>query len=361
MKMAIRLGQKGTGFTEPNPLVGAVVVKNHKVISTGYHRIFGGEHAERAALLNLSARQAAAATLYVPLEPCSHHGKQPPCDELIIKMGVSRVVISTQDPCSLVNGRGIKKLRKNRVRVDLGCLRDIYKRVNRHYFKYITTGRPYVMLRAGMSIDGKMTDQYRKSRWVTDERLREYSHDLRGEFSAILVGGRTVVEDDPLLTIRDTAWKGKRLYRVVLDSQNQLPPDRKIFKDQDDFPLIIFSSKKAANRKKRVEKHFFVDADDSGLDLEQVLAVLGQDGIASLLVEGGGEVIDSFLRRQLFDEVVFFTAPKLIGGRNSVQPFASGMKLSDAVVLENREILPLDHGYIVRGSRTNISDASESG
>jgi diaminohydroxyphosphoribosylaminopyrimidine deaminase/5-amino-6-(5-phosphoribosylamino)uracil reductase len=354
MKTAIRLGQQGRGFTEPNPLVGAVVVRNNRLISTGCHRAFGGEHAERTALRNVSA---AGATLYVPLEPCSHYGKQPPCDEFIIEKGVKRVVISTQDPCPLVNGRGIKKLRKNGIRVDEGCLEEMYWRINRHYFKYISRKSPYVTLRAGVSIDGKLTDRYRNSRWVTDARLRDYSHSLRGEFSAILVGKATVLADDPQLTIREDAWKGKGLTRVVLDSGNSLPPGLRIFKEQENFPTMIFSTKAGEKKGKKGGGHFFVDADadGSGVNLNQVLAILGWHGIASLLVEGGGEVIGSFLQRELYDEIILFTAHKLLGGRDSVQLFSSGKKIAEALVLAEPEILTFDSGCIVRGFRAPAS------
>jgi diaminohydroxyphosphoribosylaminopyrimidine deaminase/5-amino-6-(5-phosphoribosylamino)uracil reductase len=348
MKMAIRLGQQGRGFTEPNPLVGAVVVRHNRLISTGCHRVFGGEHAERAALKDVSA---VGATLYVPLEPCSHYGKQPPCDALIIERGVKRVVISTQDPCPLVNGRGIKRLRENGIRVDEGCLKEMYRRVNRHYFKYMSRKIPYVVLRAGVSIDGKLTDRYRDSHWVTDARLRDYSHSLRGEFSAILVGRETVLADDPQLTIRETAWKGKGLTRVVLDSGNTLPPGLRIFREQENFPTMIFSTKAGKEKGKKGDRHFFVDADGSGVDLHQVLAILGRQGIASLLVEGGGEVIDSFLQKGLYDEIILFTAHKLLGGRDSVQLFSSGKKIAEALVLAEPEILTFDTGCIVRGFR----------
>jgi diaminohydroxyphosphoribosylaminopyrimidine deaminase/5-amino-6-(5-phosphoribosylamino)uracil reductase len=346
MKMAIRLGRKGTGYTEPNPLVGAVVVKGNDIIATGYHRLYGGLHAEREALQHVDAE---GATLYVPLEPCSHHGKQPPCVDIVIEKKIARVVMATQDPCSLVDGKGIERLREAGVQVDVGCLGDLYKFENRHYFKYIQTNRPYITLRAGVSIDGKLTDKNRNSQWVTDEGLRRISRSFRGEFSAIMAGSGTILDDNPQLTLRGD-WEGKRLYRVVLDSGNRLPQNLKIFEDQEHFPLVIFSSKEAENKDKKCRHHHFVSSipNSGGLDLEEVLDSLGKLGIASVLVEGGGRLIDSFLQSGLFDEIILFTADKLLGGGDSVQLAAGGFPLPAAIQLENREVTPLENGYIVR-------------
>ncbi len=348
MKLAIRLCKQGAGYTEPNPLVGAVVVKDDRIVSTGFHRMYGGQHAEREALMDIDAR---GATLYVPLEPCSHYGKQPPCADFVIEKKIARVVVAAQDPCPLVNGKGIQRLRQHGIQVDTGCLEEMYRFVNRHYFKYAGIEKPYVTVRAGVSADGRLTDRHRNSRWMTDRQLRLMSHSFRGEFSAIMAGVSTILEDDPYLTIRQD-WQGKFLYRVVLDSNNRMPDTLNIFRDQDVSPLIIFSSKNAADKKKKSSHHYFIspalDPECGGLDLEEVLVVLGKLGIASVLVEGGGALIDSFLRQRLFDEIILFTADKLVGGRDSVQLLSTGVVLSEAVELENRQIIPLDSGYVVR-------------
>ncbi len=358
MKMAIRLGGKGTGYTEPNPLVGAVVAKDGKIVSTGYHRMYGGLHAEREALQHVDAE---GATLYVPLEPCSHHGKQPPCVDIVIEKKLARVVIATQDPCSLVNGKGIQRLRRAGIQVTIGCLGDLYRFENRHYFKFIQNNRPYVTLRAGVSVDGKLTDKYRKSQWVTGDTLRRISRSFRGEFSAIMAGAGTILDDDPQLTVRGE-WRGKKLFRVVLDSHNRIPTTLKVFQNQGDFPLIIFSSKNAGNKDKKCRHHYFVSTargTDDALDLGEVLDNLGKLGIASVLVEGGGRLIDSFLRLKLFDEVILFTAGTLIGGVDSVQLMHSGVPLSEAVKLENLETIPFENGYIVRSVRLDAPGGSK--
>jgi diaminohydroxyphosphoribosylaminopyrimidine deaminase/5-amino-6-(5-phosphoribosylamino)uracil reductase len=348
MKMSLKLGRQGSGFTEPNPMVGAVAVKNGKIISCGYHRAFGMKHAEAAALENLAVP---GATLYLTLEPCSHFGKTPPCVDLIIARKVKRVVVAMTDPNPLVNGAGMRKLRAHGIATRLGVCREQAERLNRHYLKAITSHVPYVALHAGISLDGKLTDDAGHSRWVTSEEGRRYSHSLRGEFSAILAGRGNIVADNPLLTLREPGWEGKTLYRVVLDSTNSLSRRLNIFKDQERFPLIIFSSRAAADQRKKVPRHFFVRRDAKGLVLADVLRELYKLGIASLLVEGGGRVLDSFVREQLFDEMAIFYSNKIIGGRNSVQIFASGFPLDQALELVDCHWSEFADGAILRGYR----------
>jgi diaminohydroxyphosphoribosylaminopyrimidine deaminase / 5-amino-6-(5-phosphoribosylamino)uracil reductase len=354
MKVAVQLSKKAIGYTEPNPLVGAVVVKDNRIISTGYHTRFGADHAERMALLPVTEPDT---TLYVSLEPCCHYGKTPPCSDLIVEKKVKRVVVAMQDPNPRVNGCGIRQLREQGIAVDVGVLQPVAEAVNRHYLKYICGDMPYVTINAGVSLDGKLTDKYRKSQWITDEELRLMSHSLRGEYSAILAGVKTVADDNPKLTIREKGWDEKRFFRVVLDSRNSLLccKDWTILREQNKFPLVLFSSEETENRtpNPKAAHHFFVPPDKSkgGLSLEFVLRQLHRLGIASVLVEGGGQVISSFLRTGLYDEILLFTADKLLGGSDSVQLFADGAPVSSPVKLEEREILPLETGFLVRGYR----------
>jgi len=347
MRIAIELAKKGKGYTEPNPLVGAVVVKNQKIISAGFHQAFGAEHAEKMALKNIKERDT---VLYVPLEPCTHFGKTPPCIDLIVQKKVKRVVISLKDPNPLVNGQGIKKLREKGVRVDLGCLDKVYARVNRHYLKFFTQKRPFITINAAVSMDGKLTDNNRKSQWITSPELRRLSHGLRGEFSAILVGIQTIIDDDPQLTLREKGWRRKTLYRIVLDSNNLIDTRKRVFQNQENFPLVIFSSKKARNQTRKVKDHFFIDSDSNGLNLDQVSDILYEKKVSSVLVEGGGKVINSFLKKGLCDEIILFIANKFIGGKESVELFSTGVEVSKPLCFTHEEILELKTGYIIRGN-----------
>jgi diaminohydroxyphosphoribosylaminopyrimidine deaminase/5-amino-6-(5-phosphoribosylamino)uracil reductase len=352
MKIALKLARKATGFTEPNPLVGAVAVKNNQIVATGYHRRFGADHAERDALKTISEP---GVTLYVTLEPSIHTGKTPPCVDLLVEKNVKRVVVAMIDPNPRVNGKGIQKLEENGMTVDVGLLGEMARKLNRHYVKYITQTMPYVALRAGISTDGKLTDKYRKSQWITGEELRTLSHSLRGEFSAIMAGAGTVRDDNPQLNIREAAWEDKKLYRVILDTHNTLHPGKglRVFENPERFPLILFSSKEAADLTPRVDNHFFVTpAGGGGLDLREVLETLHRLEIASVMVEGGGSLINSFLKENLYDEIILGQAPTLIGGRESVQLFADGTDVSTPIDLEEREIINLKSGQVMRAYKT---------
>lgn len=349
MKIALKLSEKGLGRTEPNPLVGAVVVKDNRILSTGYHRAYGAAHAESMALENV---HSPGATLYLTLEPCAHFGKTPPCTELIIAKKISRVVMAMLDPNPLVNGRGLERLQACAIQTSCGLYADWAARINRHYLKAVRSRLPYVTLHAGTSLDGRLTDDAGHSRWVTSEDGRRLAHSLRGEFSAILAGHGTILADDPCLNLREPGWEGKTLHRVVLDSANTLPRNLNIFREQESSPLVIFSAKTAAAKGKKVPLHFFVGQDANGLLLAEVLEQLHGLGIASLLVEGGGRVLDSFIRERLFDEVAFFISNTIIGGRNSVQIFASGVsRLEDALELVDCRWTEYAGGTMLRGFR----------
>lgn len=346
MHLALELGKRGMGLTEPNPMVGAVVVKDGKVLSTGYHGKYGEVHAERSALEKTDVN---GTTLYVSLEPCSHTGHTPPCTEIIIEKGVSRVVIPFTDPNTRVNGKGIKRLENEGIKVETGLLNEEAKNYNRHYLKYISTGKPWVTINAGVTIDGKLSDKNRNSQWVTEEILRSVSHSFRGEFSAIMVGSATVLDDDPMLTIREDGWDGKNFVRVVLDTGNRLSTKLNIFNMGDEWPLYVFSGKEHKSSGQKCDNHFFVNSGHGGLDLNDVLSILGEKGIASVLVEGGGALISSFFRSRLCDEVVLFTADKFLGGNSSVEIFSEGVPITDPVRLTKRSIIELNEGYIIRG------------
>ena len=346
LHLALRLGGKGLGKTEPNPMVGAVVVKNGKIISSGYHKRYGEAHAERSALEKTAEMDT---TLYISLEPCSHTGHTPPCTDIIIEKKVNRVVIPFADPNPGVNGAGIKKLEAAGIKVDTGLLASEARYLNRHYLKYITENIPWVTVNAGVTIDGKLSDKNRNSQWITDELSRSMSHSFRGEFGAIIVGSSTIEDDDPMLTIREEGWPDKKFIRVILDTRNRLSDKMKVFNMGEEWPLYVFSGTEYRKKGKKCENHFFVGTGERGINLKDVLETLGERGIASVLVEGGGALIGSFLNSRLCDEIVLFTADKLLGGESSVDILPEGVLLADPVKLTKKKIFKLDEGYIIRG------------
>ena len=348
MKLALRLSERGLGYTESNPLVGAVVVKDGQILSTGYHGRFGDKHAEQMAVQGIDC---SGATLYVTLEPCAHQGKTPPCADLVVRKGIKRVVIGLEDSHPLVSGRGLDCLSRAGITVESGLMRDEIAWMNRFYLKLVEKKTPYVVLRAGVSIDGKLSDFSLQSRWVTDISLRKISRSYRGEFSAIMAGSETVLRDDPQLTLRNRAWSGKRMYRVILDSRNRIPAGSRIFREQKRFPLILFSSNEAPDQTARCRNHFFLEPDTVGLNLTQVLLKLGEMCIASLLVEGGGRLIESFLAKRLYDELILFTAPSILGGKTSVELLAGGAGIKSPVRFKDVRIIELERGHILRGLR----------
>jgi len=346
MHLALKLGEKGLGLTEPNPMVGAVVTKSGKVLSTGYHSRYGEAHAERSALEKTSEE---GTTLYVSLEPCSHTGHTPPCTDIIKEKRVSRVVIPFPDPNPGVNGAGVKILEDAGIKVDSGLLENEARYQNRHYLKYITTGIPWVTVNAGVTIDGKLSDNERNSQWITGAVSRSVSHSFRGEFSAIIAGSSTVEDDDPMLTIREAGWEGKKFIRVILDTRNRLSKNKKVFNMGENWPLYIFSGNEHRGSGSIGDTHFFIGSGPGGLDLKELLEILGEKGISSILVEGGGALISSFLSSGSADEIVLFTSAKLLGGKNSVEIFSDGVPLTDPVKMESSKIIKINDGYIIRG------------
>lgn len=351
LKLAIKLSRKGIGYTKSNPMVGAVVVKNGKILSTGFHKKFGDKHAERVALEKTDEK---GTTLYVSLEPCCHFGKTPPCTDFIIEKKVKKVVIGSIDPNPLVGKKGIKKLKDSGIEVVIGTLDYMNREINSHYFINMEKGRPFISLRAGISIDGKLTDKFRNSRWMTNKQLRDISHDLRGEYSSILTGINTVFDDNPKLNLRTERWKDKELIRIILDTNNRIRnfsnSELNVLNDQDLYPTYIFSSKSTPNEPKN-DFHFFVNETEEGLDLTEILDILYKKGVSSILVEGGGKIISSFLCKNLYDEIILFSDKKIIGGKESVELFDIGTDLKNPIVFSNSAITEFNSGYIFRGTR----------
>ncbi len=311
----------------PNPMVGAVVVKAGQVIGTGYHKRFGGPHAEVFAL-DQAGQEARGATLYVNLEPCNHYGKTPPCTEKIIRAGIERVVVAMADPNPLVNGGGIRKLREQGIQVEVGLLEAEAKRLNAAFIKFATRKLPYVSLKIAQTLDSKIADRNGCARWISGEKARARVHRWRAEAGAVLVGIGTVLKDDPRLTIRHV--KGPQPWRLVLDSHLRIPLTAHLIRDEFASKTLIFTRKteleteKAGQIRARGVKITGVDEEQEGrLSLKQVLSAAAGMNIAHIFVEGGSRIFSSFLEQKLADHLYLFLAPKFLG--NGID----GFKVSD--------------------------------
>ena len=325
MDRCFRLALKGTGNVSPNPLVGAVLVKDGVKIGEGFHERFGGHHAEINAIQNALAKKKEihGSTLYVNLEPCSHHGKTPPCVDAVIRHGIARVVIGCMDPNPVVAGRGIARLREKNIKVRCGIRVKEAERLNQAFFKYILTGRPFITMKAAQTADGYIARTDGSSQWITNQWSRRFVHHLRNENDAVLVGSGTVLQDDPELTVRSVP--GRNPYRVILDGRFRVPLDRKIFNEQ--AKTILYISDQAAAREKTKVRSLerkgvtVVPMRKTGayLDLHSVLIDLGNRGIASVMIEGGSGIYTSFLNAALIDSMLLFTAQKKF--RNGITTF----------------------------------------
>lgn len=320
MRLCIKLALQGNGFVAPNPLVGAVIVKNEKIIGKGWHQKFGEAHAEINAIANTN-ESLQGATIYVNLEPCSHQGKTPACSLALIQNGFKRVVIASLDPNPFVAGNGAKMLRKAGIKVDVGVLENEALKLNERFFKFIQTKKPFVALKIASSLDGKIATAKGDSKWITNNDSRIYGHQLRLRYASILVGINTVLADDPILNVRLPNKATKNPLRIVLDSALKIPLEAKIL-DTSITPTWIATTQKASpiKRKQLEDKNVRVlicPEKEGKIDLAFLITQLGNENIDSVLVEGGGTVNFSFAKEKLVDKVYVFLAPKLLGGKSA--------------------------------------------
>lgn len=331
MRIALEEAEKGIGRTSPNPCVGAVIVKDGKEIARGYHKKAGTPHAEIHAL-NAAGDRARGATIYVTLEPCNHTGKTPPCSKAVAKAGISRVVVGMEDPNPLVNGSGIDYLRTQGAEVVSGILEEECIALNRPFIKKITTGLPWVVMKAGMSLDGRLSYQCNRSGWITGAESLQMVHQLRDQFDAIMVGRKTVLIDDPSLTTRLPGDKGRDPQRVVVDCSLSLPLTSKIFHLQSDASTFVVCSHQADSDKMSALLDMGVIVvplsypTDTYLPLRVLLSEIAKHGINSILVEGGATLHANMLKEHLYDEAFLFQAPCFIGDGGS--PLITGMSSS---------------------------------
>ncbi len=311
MTRCLQLALKARGQTSPNPMVGAVIVKDHKIIAEGYHYKAGESHAEIDALKKIKFK-ALGATLYCNLEPCFHQGRTPPCVHQIIKSGIKKVVVAHQDPNPKVAGRSLALLKKSGIAVRVGVLKKEAQFLNRVFIKWITQNRPYVLLKVAISQDGKMTSP---SRWITAPKARRRVHQIRSQFDAILVGVNTILADNPQLNVRGIR-NAHQPVRIILDTHLKIPFTARIFKSSGGKVLLVTSAKKSPKIKqyqKLGAEIIFVKSTKTGLDIAALLKKLSRREITSLMIEGGAQVYDSFIRQKLVDEYCLFVSPKIIG------------------------------------------------
>lgn len=335
MKRAIELAKQGVGWTAPNPLVGAVVVKNGRVIGEGYHRKYGELHAERNALAACT-EDPAGATLYVTLEPCCHYGKTPPCTEIIIEKKIAKVVIGSRDPNPKVAGKGARILREHGIEVVEDYMREACDALNPVFFHYITTKTPYVVLKFAMTLDGKIATRTGASKWITGEAARNHVHQLRGRYAGILAGIGTVLADDPMLNCRiDGAHQP---LRIILDSHLRIPMGSRLVRSAKEYPLLIVCNESTRDREEgtsRIQKLeeagakvWTLPEKNGHPDLNVLMQRLGEEKIDSVLIEGGGTVNEAALKAHIVHHVYAYIAPKIFGGEDAKTPVeGSGIRL----------------------------------
>ena len=362
MRRAIQLAAEGEGKTRPNPLVGAVVVKDGRIIGEGYHTKYGSLHAEREALADCVRRGESpkGADIYVTLEPCCNTGNQPPCTEALVESGVGRVIIGAADPNPLVSGKGIAYLRQHGIQVETGFLKEECDALNSIFFHYITTGKPYVALKYAMTADGRIATVTGASKWITGEEARNHAHRLRNRYAAILVGKNTVQSDDPMLNCRMEG--GEDPVRIVCDSALRIPEASRLVRSAPDIPTLVFCTEAALEKPECAEKAERLEAQgvtvlpvpadpDGHADAGAVLAELFRRDVDSVLCEGGGTLNGSLLAAGLVDKVYAFVGAKVIGGAGAKSPVegAGAAVMADALNFSKLKIHTFGTDLLIEG------------
>jgi diaminohydroxyphosphoribosylaminopyrimidine deaminase/5-amino-6-(5-phosphoribosylamino)uracil reductase len=343
MKRVLRLAEKGRGRTSPNPMVGAILVKDGRILAEGYHAKAGEPHAEIIALRK-TGKDAKEATLYLNLEPCTHYGKTPPCAPVVIEAGVRRAVIGMEDPNPLVKGRGVEALKRAGLDVYVGILEKECRRLNEAFCKYILNKEPFLILKVVATLDGKIATRKGESQWISGEASRRFVHRLRNQVDGVIVGIGTVLKDDPMLTVRVKG--GKDPYRIILDSRLRIPENAKVIEISPSKTIVATTELAPGEKVERLEKKgvrvLILDSKKGRVDLKPCLFKLGEMGMMSLLVEGGSQLNGSFLDEGLIDKIFLFLSPKLIG-----DPQALGM-FDGHGVTSLKEAIPLNELKIRR-------------
>lgn len=353
MRRALELAELGAGDVHPNPMVGAVIVKDGRILGEGYHRVFGGPHAEIDAFNNAEC-DVSGATMYVTLEPCSHFGKTPPCVHAIAEKGIKRVVVSTLDPNPLVAGKGLDYLRDAGIEVTCGVLENEALKQNETFMKYITKKIPFVILKSAMTLDGKIATRTLSSKWVTGEVAREHVHAIRNRISGIMVGIGTVLADDPSLTTRLKQDNGKDPVRIIVDSHARTPETAKVLTQKSNAVTIIAITDQAnPDKVKRLEQAgaivIKVPSKNDRVDLNALMVELGKREIDSILLEGGSELNFAAIEANIVDKLLIYVGNKIVGGANAKTPVGglgiAGM--SDAIKLDFTSIHKLGEDLLI--------------
>ncbi len=357
MREAIRLAERGIGFVNPNPLVGAVIVKNGKIIGRGAHLKYGQLHAERNAFLDCS-EDCTGADMYVTLEPCCHYGKNPPCTEAIIEHGIKRVFVGSSDPNPLVGGNGVAMLREHGITVIENFLRDECDALNEIFFYYITNCVPFVTMKYAMTMDGKIAAYTGKSKWITGEAARLDVHRDRLRHAAVMTGIGTVLADDPMLNCR--LENGRDPVRIICDSGLRIPIRSKIVGTAGEIPTIIAACRQDNEKISKLQRHgcrvIITEPQNGQVDLRQLMKTLGEENIDSILLEGGGELNWSALKSGIVNKVKAYIAPKLFGGKDAKSAI-SGLGVSspdEAFMLYDSKISQIGNDFLIE-SRVNYN------
>lgn len=353
MRLAMQLAGNAIGRTSPNPLVGAVIVKDNRVVGCGWHRKAGTPHAEVHAL-NQAGELAQGADVYVTLEPCAHYGKTPPCAKALVEAKVKNVYGGLLDVNPKVAGKGFKILEDAGIHVEYGFLQDELRKQNEVFFKWIEHKKPFVVLKAAMTLDGKIATATGQSKWITNETSRAYGYKLRDIYDGIMVGINTVIEDNPMLTARVDG--GKNPIRIVVDSSLKIDINANVVQDKSAKTIVATTDKADKDKILKLQAQnvdvIVVDKDENDkVDIEKLLDILGQQNICSILVEGGATLSGSFVAKKLVDKVYFFIAPKIIGGKEAKTPVAGTgiLNLQEALALKDIQIEKLEEDILIIG------------
>jgi len=365
MQLALDLAKRGLGFTSPNPVVGAVVVKKGEIVGKGYHRKVGGAHAEVTAIKN-AGELAKGATLFVNLEPCNHSGRTPPCTRAIVEAGIRRIVAAMPDPNPDVEGEGITYLRDKGLDVSLGICEEDARKLNEAFIKYVKTKRPFVTVKCAMTLDGRTATKSGDSKWITGEEARSFVHEMRHASDAIMVGVNTVKKDNPRLTARLGDTKGADPTRVILDTHLTIPEDATILQIESDSVTIVITGAGDSDAAK-IEKQSHLEKmgalvlqsplQNGLLAWDPLMARLGGMGITSLMIEGGSRVIGSALRAGIVDKIVFFYAPKILGGDDGY-PVTKGPgpnSIDQSLKIKDMRVLKFGQDIMVEGYVDNTA------